>query len=74
MINETGTIAFSEERITWEAINQFSKESFYVSLPKMALGYSQFDQNSYPNTPAPLVDQVTEIFGGKRTILQRMND
>jgi methyl-accepting chemotaxis protein len=68
-----GAIAFEEERIDWEATNQFTKSTTRVSLPKMLVGSQWLGQNVDSGRPSPVVDEVQRLVGGTSTIFQRMN-
>ena len=63
-----------DEPILWKAVNQLSKESSEISLPKVYLGDTWLGQNADANVPSPLVDEVTEHAQCKSTVFQRIND
>ncbi|MBU0691216.1 methyl-accepting chemotaxis protein [bacterium] len=69
-----GTPNFSSQKVDWTTVNQFTKETRTVSLPKMNIGKTWLKQNKDLNTPTPLVDDVTDLVGGTCTVFQRMND
>ncbi|OQY19598.1 MAG: chemotaxis protein [Desulfobacteraceae bacterium 4572_35.1] len=73
-LKRAGNLSFSEETVTWNAINQFSKEKTIVDLPKMKFGDQWLGQNGDINKKTPIVDKITSMVGGTCTIFQRMNE
>lgn len=74
VLNYAGNVNFSEKKVTWEAINQFTKKSSNVLLPEMMVGDTWLGQDRDMSVTSPLVDEVKELVGGTCTIFQRMND
>ena len=74
ILERSGPITFSEELVSWNAVNQFSKKKTATQLPKMVVGDQWLGQNSVLSQPTPIVDEVTALVGGTCTIFQRMND
>jgi methyl-accepting chemotaxis protein len=74
LLEQSGGIALSEEKANWNAVNQFTKESQSVTLPKMMLGDKWLGQNRDFKTPSLLVDGIQSNFGDVCTILQRVNE
>lgn len=74
ILERQGPISFSDERVTWNAVNQFSKKKTVTQLPKMFVGEQWLGQNPSLSQPTPVVDDVTALVGGTCTIFQRMND
>ncbi len=68
-----GTVSFSEETVSWQAINQFTKQSQVLELPKMRVGSTWLGQNRSMTEETPLVDNVNKLVGGTVTVFQRMN-
>ncbi len=68
-----GGFSFAQEPVTWTAVNQFSKQSQTVTLPKMLVGGTWLGQSRDPNATVPIVDKVRSLVGGTCTIFQRMN-
>jgi len=73
-LNDTGKIKVSEEKVNWNAVNQYTKTSSTVTLPKMMVGDIWLGQNRDMNINSPIVDTVKELVGGTATIFQRMSD
>ncbi len=69
-----GGISFAEENVTWDAINQYTKTSQQLSLPKMMVGPKWLGQNTSMSDESPIVDHVQNMVGGTCTIFQRMNE
>jgi len=67
-------IETAKETVAWDAINQLTKQTSKVELPKLAIGGVWLGQNRNPATPTPIVDEVKRLVGGTCTIFQRMND
>ncbi len=66
-------VSFSSEAVEWTAINQFTKGSKKIVLPKMFVGGQWLGQNSDPNVPSPFVDKIQSLTGDTCTIFRRMN-
>jgi len=69
-----GSIGLSPETATWQAVNQITKEKSQVVLPKMTMGGQWFGQNSSPDVPTPLVDDIMRLTGTTCTVFQTMNE
>lgn len=69
-----GGFSFADEKVEWQARNQFTKSSSTVQLPRMKLGNALLGQVADPKTSVPLVDHVQSISGVTCTVFQRMND
>lgn len=67
-------IETGKETVTWDAVNQITKQNQKVALPKLTAGGVWLGQNSNPATSTPIVDEVKRLVGGTCTIFQRMND
>ncbi len=74
LVKNTGKVLFSGETVTWNAVNQYTKASSSVTLPKMMVGDTWLGKNADINTTSPLVDVVEDNIGGTCTIFQRMNE
>ncbi len=75
ILEDYGKINISEdEKITWTAIDQFSRESTVIELPKMFVGNQWLGQNDDLNLETIVVDKITQLTGASATIFQRMND
>ncbi len=74
LLGRAGTLSFGPETVTWDAINQITKEKQQVTLPQMKLGGRWLGQNADAATPTPVVDQLQELAGGTCTIFQRINE
>ncbi len=74
LIQNKGGISLSDEKEDWTAINQFTKESQNIRLPRMNLGYLWLGQTFSSKKRVPLVDEVQNALDATCTIFQRMND
>jgi methyl-accepting chemotaxis protein len=73
LLDAAGGLVFAEENVQWNAINQFSKQSTKVSLPKVLIKNEWLGQISGASQKVQIVDRVKELVGGTCTIFQRMN-
>ncbi|MHC1725354.1 MAG: methyl-accepting chemotaxis protein [Syntrophobacteraceae bacterium] len=69
----SGGVALSSEKVIWEAVNQYTKASAELELPKMMIGESWLGQIKDMQTIVPVVDQVKKLVGCTSTIFQAMN-
>ncbi len=69
----SGGAHVAEETVTWNAVNQFTKASQTVTLPRLMVGDEWLGQNQAANVPSPIVDAVRDLVGGTATVFQRMN-
>ncbi len=74
ILEQSGSVSFSEEEVSWEAINQYTKSLDAVTLPGMQVGNLPFGQNRDLSVTSPIVDTVQSLVGGTCTVFQRMND
>lgn len=74
IFRQTGRVSFSNQKVSWKALNQVTKEVQEVELPKMLVGSQWLGQNWDLSKPSPIVDKVQELVGGTCTIFQRMNE
>jgi len=73
VLESTGRVGFSDETVTWLAVNQYTKTSTRVALPKMMVGETWLGQNAEMGTPSAVVDLTQDLVAGTCTIFQRMN-
>ena len=73
VLKQHGQVVLDDERVSWHAVNQFSKEACDVELPKMFFGSQWLGQNTNADTASPVVDEVQKLVGGTCTVFQRMN-
>ncbi len=74
IFHEAGPLFFKSQQVLWQARNQYSGKIVPVSLPAMGVGGALLGQNSDPQCPSLVVDEVTRLVGGTCTIFQRMNE
>ncbi len=68
-----GSFKEGKKAISWQAVNQFTKDKSSLKLPEMLIGNTWLGQNSSFDKPSFLVDDVIDKFGVTCTIFQRMN-
>ena len=73
-MEKAGGVTLGTETAEWKAVNQFTKESKSIALPKVLLGASWLGQNSSTNKTSPIVDDIRHFTGDFCTIFQRVND
>ncbi len=75
LADDAGGFGFdNSQRVSWDAANQYTKESSRVRLPRMLVGGKWLGQNSGFTRTTPLVDRVHDYVGGTVTVFQRVND
>jgi methyl-accepting chemotaxis protein len=74
IMNLYGKTKFNSNTVEWQAINQYTKRSTAIKLPKMTIGNIWLGQNRDISVTTPIVDEVRNLVGGTCTIFQRMND
>lgn len=73
ILNYSGKLRLSNETVAWIALNQFTKESETIELPKMIIGETWLGQNGNLAAETPIIDEVTRLHRETATIFQRMN-
>jgi len=74
VLKNSGEVQFSEDTVAWTAVNQYTKHTAEVDLPKMTVGGQWLGRNSDLAVESPVVDKVRELVGETCTIFQRMNE
>ena len=75
MLAHEGKPALSDkESSEWEAVNQFSRQSTKLSLPRLQIGARLVTANSKPEEPTALIDDIVGRLGGTCTLFQRINE
>jgi methyl-accepting chemotaxis protein len=74
VMNRQGAVSFAPETESWTAVNQNTKLSAAVELPKMMVGETWLGKNAAIKEPSPIVDNVKQLVDATCTIFQRMND
>ncbi|WP_319585492.1 methyl-accepting chemotaxis protein [uncultured Desulfobulbus sp.] len=73
LLIKSGGITIVPETVEWSAVNQYTKASTKIEIPKMMVGDTWLGQVSAPNQKAFIVDPVKELLDVTCTIFQRMN-
>ena len=74
ILDAAGRVSLSTDTIDWAVINQFTKESNKIDLPKLIVGETWLGKNTDSAIETPVVDEVTRLVGETATIFQRMNE
>ncbi len=75
MLERSGGVKFADkDRVSWNATNQFTKQTQKLELPKMLVGTEWLGQNYDSKTTSPVVDKVKSMVGDTCTVFQRMNE
>lgn len=69
-----GITVNTDSLLTWEGVNQFTKEKQTLTLPVIKIGEKTIEPNKDPKVPSPIVDEVKKLQNVTCTIFQRMND
>lgn len=64
----------TEENVSWEAINQYTKEPVQVEIPTLKFGDTTVQKNVSFSQTSPIVDSIGKMLGATVTIFQRMNE
>ncbi|SOB59291.1 Methyl-accepting chemotaxis sensory transducer [Pseudodesulfovibrio profundus] len=73
IVRRGGGLQLMDEQVEWQAVNQVSKATSTVSLPKMALGDQWLGQNASADKRTPLVDDIMQLTETTCTVFQTMN-
>lgn len=74
LVDVSGGISVNTDSLlTWEGINQFTKEKQNLILPAIMIGKRIIEPNKDPKVPSPIVDDVKNLQNVTCTIFQRMN-
>lgn len=74
ILDQKGRVTISsDETLSWNAINQFTKISSPVDLPRMEVGGEWLGENREMKIPSLVVDKTRELSVETCTIFQRMN-
>jgi methyl-accepting chemotaxis protein len=74
IFKQIGEVSFSAETCTWDAVNQYTKQTSKAELPKMLVGQTWLGNNISIQQASPVVDKVQSLISSTCTIFQRMND
>lgn len=74
IMTRKGGISFTDEMVSWSAVNQYTMSIQKVKLPKMLLGYQWFGHTATLDKTVPLVDEVQRLTGATCTVFQRINN
>lgn len=75
ILNRKGKISLNDqEMVEWDAMNQYSKLTTNIRIPKLMAGNEWLGQNRSLSVVSPIVDHAKQLVGGTTTIFQRINE
>ena len=69
----TGNVGVGGSAVSWNAVNQLTRQSRPLWLPRLTVGNLWLGANSSMSRETPLVDKISRLTGATVTIFQRMN-
>ena len=73
VLRGAGAAELLDQKVSWQAIDQFSRKTQEITLRAMAIGGRAVEINFDPTKVSPVVDETRRITGYFCTIFQRMN-
>jgi len=73
-LSRHGAITLDTNLVNWAAINQVSREKQSIQLPRFFVGGQWLGQNTSPDSPSLIVDEVRHLTQAHCTIFQRINE
>jgi len=74
IVDREGGFKYSDEKAEWTAVDQFTKKTERVTLPKLMLGNKWLGQTTSFETRVPVIDEMRSLMGVVASIFQRMNE
>ena len=74
VLRQSGEARSGTDTVSWTAINQFTRATETVTLPRLMVGDAWLGQTVDPAQPVAVVDKVRSLVGGTCTLFQRMNE
>lgn len=74
LLLRNGSPELGEETVSWNAVDQTTKQAISLDLPRLLLGGEWIGKTDQPNRFSPVVDELTKLTGATCTIFQRMNE
>ncbi len=74
IVQRAGGINLTDESVAWRAVNQLTKSSVDVTLPKVLAGTEWLGQVSTTDARVKIVDDAKHLTGNFCTVFQRMNE
>jgi methyl-accepting chemotaxis protein len=71
---EAGGFKLNRKKVNWVAINQYTKLTQVMSLPKIMIGNTNIEKINSFEKAVPLIDELAEKYTCELTIFQKMND
>jgi Cache 3/Cache 2 fusion domain len=73
LLDEGGRLSLSSERVNWQAVNQFTRDTQNIAIPRMVIGGAPLPRVQDFQTKLPVVDEVKDLVGSDASIFQRIN-
>ncbi|MEW6516013.1 MAG: Cache 3/Cache 2 fusion domain-containing protein [candidate division FCPU426 bacterium] len=73
ILQRAGQVRLEPETVSWTAVDQASKRSQSLELPKLAINGQWLGQESDPARETLVVDEIKRMTGATATLFQRMN-
>ena len=73
VMEKIGEVGFDDKKVKWQAVNQYTKETTELELPRMTVGGQWLGQNRGFAKTSLMVDEVMDLSRQTCTIFQRMN-
>lgn len=74
LLTKAGGAGLGSETVSWTAVNQLTRDTQDLTLPRFLVGDRWIGQIRDVATEAPLVDEVASLVGGTATLFQRINE
>jgi len=74
IVGKDGGFRFANDKAEWTAVDQFSKKSTKVELPRLMVGDKWLGQTTSFETKVPVVDDIKSLMGVVCSIFQRMDE
>jgi len=74
LLTKAGGALLGSETVSWTAVNQLTRDTQDMSLPRFLVGDRWIGQIRDVATEAPFVDEVASLVGGTATLFQRINE
>jgi methyl-accepting chemotaxis protein WspA len=74
ILSSRGAISLASPAVSWEAVNQVTRQTQAISLPRMLVGGQWLGQVRDMRAAVPVVDEAQRLAGSTVTLFQRMNE
>ena len=74
LIEQHGGVSLGKETVDWEAVNQLSRGTVKVALPRMEIGGKWLGSSNSFSNRLPILDDISESFRVTCTVFQIMDE